>query len=119
VVPVSSPAQVDGAEARVPSGEAYAQRMRALRSANSIRTARATLKNDLASGRVRIENVLDRPPAFAATAKVSDLLLAVPGVGSVRTTRALASCQIPHAKTLGGLSGRQRLALIALLSIQA
>ena len=57
-----------------------------------------------------------QPPAFAATAKISDLLLAVPGVGSVRATRALVRCQIPHAKTLTALSERQRLALIAALT---
>jgi hypothetical protein len=106
-------ANTDGA--LVPQAEAHAQRMRALGSANDIRTARATLKHDLARGRVQIEDVLNQPPAFAATAKISDLLLALPGVGSVRATRALARCQIPHAKLLTALTARQRLALIALL----
>jgi hypothetical protein len=91
------------------------QRMRALSHANQIRTARATLKAELAAGRARIEDVLTSPPAFAATAKVSDFLLAVPGLGPARAVRALTRCQIPHGKTAGTLSERQRVVLIALL----
>jgi hypothetical protein len=91
------------------------QRMRSLGHANEIRTARAKLKNELATGRARIEDVLTQPPAFATTAKVCDLLLAVPGLGPVRATRALARCQIAHGKTAEGLSERQRVALIDLL----
>ena len=94
------------------------RRMRALDHANQIRTARATLKNELATGRARIEDVLAQPPAFATTAKVSDLLLATPGYGPVRATRALARCQIPYRKTAAGLSERQRVALIALLRME-
>lgn len=89
--------------------------MRALSHANHTRSARAMLKNELATGSARIEDVLAEPPAFAATAKVSDLLLAVPGFGPVRATRVLARCQIPYGKSAAGLSERQRVALIALL----
>ena len=59
--------------------------------------------------------MLAQPPACATTAKVSDLLLAVPGFGPARATRSLARCQIPYAKTAASLSKRQRDALIALL----
>jgi hypothetical protein len=54
------------------------QRLRALRQANEIRSRRAALKKELASGRVRIADVLAQPPDCAKTAKVRDLLLAVP-----------------------------------------
>ena len=91
------------------------QRMRALGQANQIRIERARLKSELATGHARIEDVLTHPPTFAATAKVSELLLAVPGIGPVRATRALTRCQIPHQKTTAGLSERQRVALIVLL----
>ena len=112
---------------QVPSGRADARvarpskllagerRMRSLARANEIRSARATLKKDLAAGRAQIEEVLGQPPAFAATAKVYDLLRAAPGFGPARTTRSLARCQIPYAKTAAGLSERQRHVLIALL----
>ena len=103
-----------GVAARTPA-LARERRMRALRRANQIRSARATLKKELATGRARIEEVLAQPPALATTAKVSELLLAVPGFGPVRATHALARCQIPYGKTAAGLSERQRDALIALL----
>ena len=93
----------------------HEQRMRALGHANEIRTARATLKAELTAGCARIQDVLTSPPAFATTAKVADLLLAVPGFGPARATRALARCQIPYGKTAGALTERQRVALIALL----
>jgi len=91
--------------------------MRGSEMAHQIRTARATLENELATGRARIEDVLTRPPAFATTAKVRDLL-AVPGFGPVRATRSLARCQIPYRKTAAGLSERQRVALITLLQLE-
>jgi predicted flap endonuclease-1-like 5' DNA nuclease len=94
------------------------ERMRSLARANQTRAARAALKNELATGRARIEEVLAHPPACATTAKVSDLLLAVHGVGPTRATRALARCQIPYAQTAAGLSERQRVALIDLLRKQ-
>jgi hypothetical protein len=105
----------DAGVAAASSAPAHEQRLRSLDRANEIRSARATLKKELASGRVKIEDVLAQPPAFAATAKVSDLLLAVPGFGPARATRTLARCQIPYGKTAAGLSKRQRDTLVALL----
>jgi len=90
------------------------QRLRALRQANEIRSRRAALKKELASGRVRIADVLAQPPAYAKTAKVRDLLLAVPKVGPARAARVLSRCRIAPAKTVGGMSERQRRELIEL-----
>jgi hypothetical protein len=90
--------------------------MRSLAAANQTRAARAALKNELATGRARIEDVLTNPPKCAMTARVSDLLLAVRGVGPRRVARALARSQIPYAQTAARLSERQRAALIALLA---
>jgi hypothetical protein len=39
----------------------------------------------------------------------------LPKVGPVKAARMLAQCRIAHAKTLGGLSDRQRAALIDLV----
>jgi hypothetical protein len=97
---------------------AQEQRMRSLARANQTRAARAALKHELATGRARIEEVLAHPPACATTAKVSDLLLAVHGVGPTRATHALARCRIPYAQTAAGLSERQRVALVDLLQKQ-
>jgi guanylate kinase len=91
------------------------QRLRALAHANRIRTARAALKRDLAARRVEFARILTDPPACAANAKVRDLLLALPGIGPAKADRALARCRIAAAKTLAGLSDRQRRELTQLL----
>ncbi|HTE85460.1 MAG TPA: hypothetical protein VK821_12080 [Dehalococcoidia bacterium] len=89
------PGRIDADLAASPPALAREQRMRSLGRANQTRTARAALKNELATGREQIEDVLKHPPP--------------------RVTRALARSQIPYAKTAAALSERQRAALIALL----
>lgn len=89
--------------------------MEALRQANGIRTARAQLKRDLKAGRVTIQNLLADPPEYVLTAKVFDVLLAVPKYGRVKANRVLNQCRISPAKTIGGLSERQRGELVSLL----
>jgi hypothetical protein len=91
------------------------QRMDALKRANGIRTARAQLKRDLKAGRSSIHDLLDSPPEYVMTAKVFDMLLAVPKYGRVKTNRVLNQCRISPAKTIGGLSERQRKELVNLL----
>ncbi|CAA9469816.1 MAG: hypothetical protein AVDCRST_MAG53-1185 [uncultured Solirubrobacteraceae bacterium] len=90
-------------------------RMKALRLANEIRSARARLKRNLKAGRVSLRDVLREPPQCAETAKVVDMLLAVPKYGRVKANKLLKDCAIPASKTIGGLSQRQREALIASL----
>ena len=92
------------------------QRMEALKRANDIRVRRAQLKKDLKDGRVQIEDVLVSPPEYVSTAKVFDMLMAVPKFGRVKAARFLNQCRISQAKTVGGLSERQRSELITLLS---
>src|ERR1700731_1332429 len=84
------------------------QRMEALKRANDIRVRRAQLKKDLQSGDVSIEQILRDPPEFVSTAKVFDMLLAVPKFGRVKAARLLNTCRISQSKTVGGLSDRQR-----------
>jgi hypothetical protein len=92
------------------------QRMEALKRANDIRVRRARLKKDLKDGRVLIEQILAAPPAYVETAKVFDILMAVPKFGRVKAGRFLNQCRISQAKTVGGLSERQRTELIGLFS---
>jgi hypothetical protein len=96
-------------------GRTLDQRMRALRHANEIRSGRAMLKKQLASGRVRIEEIIAQPPESAKTAKVYDLLLALPKIGPAKATRWITQCRIAPAKTVGGLTERQRHELIGLV----
>lgn len=89
--------------------------MRALERANEIRTRRAQLKRDLKAGKVKIETLLLDPPDWMASAKVVDMILAVPKYGRVKANRVLNQCRISPSKTIGGLSQRQRAELVALL----
>lgn len=91
------------------------QRMDALKRANEIRTRRAKLKRDLKAGRVKIQRLLLDPPEYLQTAKVFDLLLAVPKYGRVKVNRILTHCRISPSKTIGGLSERQRNELVSFL----
>jgi S13-like protein len=91
------------------------QRMDALRRANDIRTARAKLKKDLKASRASIHAILLDPPEYVLTAKVFDMLLAVPKYGRVKTNRILNQCRISPSKTIGGLSERQRAELVSQL----
>jgi len=101
------------AAAGVP-GRSREQRLRALERANEVRAARATLKKQLAAGKIELVQILADPPACVRTARVRDLLMVVPKIGSVRASRILGHCRIAHSKTLGGLSDRQRAELINL-----
>ncbi len=91
------------------------QRMEALKRANGIRTQRAQLKRDLKAGKVNISTLLLDPPEYVETAKVFDMLLAVPKYGRVKTNRVLNQCRISPSKTIGGLSERQRKELVTQL----
>src|ERR1700741_3642659 len=92
------------------------QRMDALKRANDVRVRRAKLKKDLKEGKVRIEQILGNPPEYVSTAKVIDILMAVPKFGRVKATRFLNTCKISPSKTVGGLSDRQRGELIGLFN---
>jgi hypothetical protein len=91
------------------------QRMDALQRANQIRTKRAQLKRDLKAGRHSIHQLLLQPPEYVETAKVVDMLLAVPKYGRVKVDKILRQCKISPSKTVGGLSERQRNELVGLL----
>ncbi len=91
------------------------QRMEALQRANEIRTKRAQLKRELKAGQASIHELLLEPPEYLETAKVFDLLLAVPKYGRVKVNRILTQCRISPSKTIGGLSERQRGELVSYL----
>jgi hypothetical protein len=92
------------------------QRMEALKRANDIRVRRARLKKDLKDGSVHIEQILNAPPEYVETAKVFDMLMAVPKFGRVKAARFLNQCRISQSKTVGGLSERQRAELVGLFN---
>ena len=91
------------------------QRMEALQRANDIRSRRAQLKRDLKAGRQPIHELLLDPPEYLETAKVFDLMLAVPKYGRVKVNKILSTCRISPSKTIGGMSQRQRTELVELM----
>jgi hypothetical protein len=108
-----APTSVD-TPAAVPE-RTHAQRLRALRRANEIRSRRAKLKRDLKAGKVKVEVVLRDPPDYVLSAKAFDMILAVPKYGRVKANKILTQCRISPSKTIGGLSARQRAELVAQL----
>lgn len=92
-----------------------AQRMEALANANRIRSERAQLKRDMKAGRRTATELIAAPPEFTDTMKVFDLLVAAPKVGRVKANKWLSRGRISPSKTVGGLSERQRLELLALM----
>jgi len=89
--------------------------MRALQRANDIRTRRAQLKRDLKAGRTNVDRLLLDPPEWVESAKVFDMILAVPKYGRVKANKILGQCRISPSKTIGGLSQRQRAELVQML----
>jgi hypothetical protein len=64
---------------------------------------------------VSIHDLLLEPPEYVETAKVFDMLLAVPKYGRVKVNKVLQQCRISPSKTIGGLSQRQRTELVSML----
>lgn len=91
------------------------QRLEALRRANDIRSERARLKERLRKGELAITDVLSDPPSCVHTAKVLDLLLAVPKYGRVKANKVLERCRVSPSKTVNGLTPRQRKELVEVL----
>ena len=91
------------------------QRMDALKRANEIRTRRAASSATSKRAALRSTGLLLDPPDYLLTAKVFDLLLAVPKYGRVKVNRILTHCRISPSKTIGGLSERQRNELVSFL----
>ena len=85
----------------------------ALRQAVGQRHEYVETVQDLKAGGVSIHELLADPPDPLLTAKVFDVLLAVPKLGRVRVSKLLSACRIAPSTTIGGLSQRQRDELIA------
>lgn len=93
-----------------------AQRMDALAKANVIRSYRKERKGEIASGRLRVTDVLLDVAPEMETMRVVDLLLAVPKVGRVKAQTMLRREGVSPSKTISGLSTRQRHALVLALA---
>ena len=93
----------------------HAQRMAGLAHANRIRSLRAVVKRDLKAGIADPVAMLREVAPEMATMNVQVFLLALPGLGVVRARTLLRRLAISPSKTLGGMSDRQRGALVEAL----
>lgn len=88
------------------------QRMEALRAANYVRTYRAELKRRVtADWQVASQALTENNPDVQSMC-VHSLLLAIRGFGRTRVNRLMTSAGCSLRKTIGGLSERQRAALV-------
>jgi hypothetical protein len=95
------------------------QRMRALQQANEVRQTRAewkrAVKRDTAVVLLPLEMAESEGWSPFDTMHVGDYLGSVPKVGPVKVATALRRMEISRAKTLAGLTGRQRAEVHAFL----
>ncbi len=88
------------------------QRKTALQVANNKRSAAAQLKVRLRQRTVTLAEVLERPPAAAASQMTWEVLSWAPGVGPARlkmlNVRAVRTGNVNLAVPLGSLTDRQR-----------
>jgi hypothetical protein len=84
------------------------QRQRALKRANEIRLARATLKRRIADGDVSAADVILASPSEANSWPVSELLISQRRWGNTRCVKFLRRNEISELKKIGALTPRQR-----------
>jgi len=92
------------------------QRLLALERANHVRIARAALKRRLRAGEVVVAESILRGSRDTDTMTVAELLLSQRGWGPTRSSKMLRSVALSEKKTLGSLTERQRVMLVAVLS---
>ena len=96
--------------------ESAEQRRLAGERAKMVRAHRLRIRQELRAGTVNLADLLRDPPHELMTAKVLDLLLALPNYGRVKANRILKHARISPSKTVGGLSERQREELLSFCS---
>jgi hypothetical protein len=100
------------------------QRLAALEAANYIRGMRAELKRELRAGGARggaqlLANLISDPPSWLCSMRVWDACLAVPKVGPMALAGVFRRLGVSQAKTVCGLSDRQREAVTGWLADRA
>ncbi|HEV2888295.1 MAG TPA: integration host factor, actinobacterial type [Jatrophihabitans sp.] len=90
------------------------QRAGGLAVATAGRAARAQARAELKSGRLSLAQLLERAGSDEqlASMRVTALLAALPGYGTVRASALLAELRIAESRRLRGLGPHQRAALL-------
>ncbi|ABZ84682.1 integration host factor [Heliomicrobium modesticaldum Ice1] len=93
------------------------QKSEALKKAHAVRSQRTQLRNQLKTGAVSVEAVLNRmDDEVVRGMKVLYLLESLPKVGKRTARRIMADIGIDESRRLQGLGSRQRDALVAKLT---
>jgi hypothetical protein len=94
------------------------QRLRALERANRVRTVRAQLKREVASGEVTAAELILVQRWELAGMSLSELLVSQRRWGDLRSLRFLAGLGMSSTKTIGSMTERQRIATAAELTAE-
>lgn len=89
------------------------QRLQALKRANDVRLARASLKRSIALGHIAAADVLLTCPGEAERWPIGELLMSQRRWGTTRCLKFLSRNQIVETKPIGRLTERQRRLLAA------
>ena len=92
------------------------QRKQALEKAAAARHARAELRENIKSGKVSLESVLESDDPIAQRMKVSALIESLPGYGKAKATKIMEELGISPTRRVKGLGARQREELLEVLS---
>ena len=92
------------------------QRKAALEKAAAARHARAELRDNIKTGKVTIEDVLDSDDPIANRMKVSALIESLPGYGKAKAGKIMDELGISPSRRVKGLGARQREQLLETLS---
>lgn len=88
-------------------------RQEALEKAKAARIKRAEIRDDLKSGKLNVEQVLDmKDDPVVGRMKVSTLIETMPGYGKAKAEKVMKELQIAESRRLRGLGERQRTALL-------
>ena len=88
-------------------------RAEALEKAKAARIRRAEVRDDLKSGKLTIEQVLDmKEDPVVGRMKVVTLIKTMPGYGKAKAEKVMRELQIAESRRLRGLGDRQRTALL-------
>ena len=95
-------------------------RAAALQKAKEARIKRAEIRDQLKSGKLSVEEVLDMSEdPIIGRMKVSTLIETLPGYGKAKAEKLMKEFQIAESRRLRGLGDRQREALINRIGKQA
>lgn len=103
-----------------PLTRSHAQKLAALERANDIRVKRSRMKTALKEqGYELAAELLADPPTWLVTMRVENFLLSLPKFGPSKARRIMREHLVGQAKTVGGLSPRQRDVLVCELELRA